>query len=272
MDVGTIDEHELKSMLRLAGEAGELPHNSDQRRRHILQGLCRLIGAQSGLLFVLGRDPLGRLMDHDYFLTTGMSPIQDLALRDYVLTENPQPTNPIVPLILRARGDILTQHRRHVTDDEGLWYRSDFFEQIQSPLEFDDMLYPRMTLPDGRILAVGFLRPLGERMFTDRDCMLIDVFHSTAGRLYGTFETSGAAAPPTDPRFSALPRRLRPVLEHLLRGDAEKQVAQKLGLSRHTVHEYIKVLYKKLNVSSRAELLAQFIEKDVAPTPRLQTI
>src|SRR5688572_8460892 len=268
MDVGTIREDELKAMLRLAGEAGELPHNSDQRRRHILQGLCRLIGAQSGLLFVLGHDPLGRLMDHDYFLTSGMSPVQDLALRDYVLTECPRPANPIVPLILQAGDDFLTRHRRHVIDDEGLWYRSDFFEQIQSPLELDDMLYPRVKLPDGRTLAVGFLRPLGDRPFTDRDCMLIDVFHRTAGHLYGTFEQSRGGG---DPRVNCLPRRLRPVLQHLLRGDGEKQVAQKLGLSRHTVHEYIKVLYRTLNVSSRAELLAQFIEKDQAVAARLQT-
>src|SRR5688572_27097195 len=269
MDAGTIREHELTAMLRLAGEAGELPHNSDQRRRHILQGLCRLIGAQSGLLFVLGRDPFGRLMDHDYFLTTGMSPVQDLALRDYVLTDHPRPANPIVPLILKAGNDFLTRHRRHVIDDEGLWYRSDFFEQIQSPLEFDDMLYPRVALPDGRTLAVGFLRPLRDRLFTDRDCKLIDVFHRTAGRLYGTFEQSNSSG---DPRIDTLPRRLRPVLQHLLRGDGEKQVAQKLGLSRHTVHEYVKVLYRTLNVSSRAELLAQFIDKREAPAAQLQTV
>lgn len=259
MDAGSIRNDELKTMLQLAAEAAELPANSDQRRRHLLEGLCRLIGAQSALLFVLGRNPLERLMDDGRFFTTGMTPVQDLGLRDYVLTERPWPANPIVPLVLSAPGDIVTHHRRSVADDDGLWYRSDYFEQIQSPLEFDDMLYPRITLPDGRILAIGFLRPLGDRFFTDRDCMLIDAFHESAWRLYGTFDTS---AEPSDPRVDALPPRLKRVLQHLLRGDAEKQVAAKLGLSRHTVHEYIKVLYRKLNVSSRAELLAQFIEKD----------
>jgi DNA-binding NarL/FixJ family response regulator len=55
-------------------------------------------------------------------------------------------------------------------------------------------------------------------------------------------------------------------LQHLLEGDAEKQVALKLGLSPHTVHEYVKVLYRKLEVSSRSELLARFIgRRGLAP-------
>jgi DNA-binding NarL/FixJ family response regulator len=57
----------------------------------------------------------------------------------------------------------------------------------------------------------------------------------------------------------ALPARLRPVLQHLLEGDAEKQVAMKLDLSPHTVHEYTKHLYRAFDVHSRSELLAQFV-------------
>ena len=262
MNAGSIRNDELKTMVRLAAEAGELPANSDERRRHILDGLCRLIGAHSALMFVLGRDPFSRLMDDGRFFTTGMSPVQDMGLRDYVLTDRPWPANPIVPLVLRAPGDIVCYHRRNVSDDDGLWYRSQFFEHIQSPLDFDDMLYPRITLPDGRILAIGFMRTLGDRLFTNRDCMLIDAFHESAWQLYGTFDAPAGSSESSDPRVRTLPPRLRPVLQHLLRGEAEKQVAAKLGLSRHTVHEYIKVLYRKLNVSSRAELLAQFIEKD----------
>src|SRR5687767_13446657 len=104
MSMGSIRNEELKALVRLASEAAELPANSDQRRRHLLEGLCRLIGAQAGLIFVLGRNPLDRLMDDGRFFTTGMTPVQDLGLRDYVLTERPRPANPIVPLVLQAPG------------------------------------------------------------------------------------------------------------------------------------------------------------------------
>ncbi len=56
------------------------------------------------------------------------------------------------------------------------------------------------------------------------------------------------------------PRRLSPrmlqTLELLLGGDAEKEVAYKLGVSPHTVHVYVKALYRSFGVNSRAELLA----------------
>jgi len=57
-----------------------------------------------------------------------------------------------------------------------------------------------------------------------------------------------------DPRLSP---RERQTLQHLLAGDSEKQVAAKLGLSRHTVHIYVKMLYKHFEVNSRGELLAK---------------
>ncbi|MBX3191741.1 MAG: helix-turn-helix transcriptional regulator [Labilithrix sp.] len=52
------------------------------------------------------------------------------------------------------------------------------------------------------------------------------------------------------------PPREREVLEWLLTGASQKEIAQQLGLSVHTVRQYVKNLYKRLGVSSRAELMA----------------
>jgi DNA-binding CsgD family transcriptional regulator len=64
-----------------------------------------------------------------------------------------------------------------------------------------------------------------------------------------------------DPAIACLAPRLRRVLEKLLSGLSEKQISLRLELSQHTVHEYVKGLYKELGVSSRAELLARFVRK-----------
>jgi len=56
-----------------------------------------------------------------------------------------------------------------------------------------------------------------------------------------------------------LPPRLRRVLDRLLHGESEKEIAARLGLSVHTVHEYTKQLYRRLGVSSRAHLMACWI-------------
>lgn len=45
-------------------------------------------------------------------------------------------------------------------------------------------------------------------------------------------------------------------LRGLARGRSEAQLAAELGLSPHTVHDYVKALYRHFGVQSRAELLA----------------
>jgi DNA-binding NarL/FixJ family response regulator len=60
---------------------------------------------------------------------------------------------------------------------------------------------------------------------------------------------------------SDLPPRLGQTLELLLNGASEKQVANQLKLSRHTVHGYVKALYRLYGISSRAELLARHLKR-----------
>jgi len=55
--------------------------------------------------------------------------------------------------------------------------------------------------------------------------------------------------------------RQRDVLRLLLRGHSEKEVANELGLSAHTVHTHVKRLYSEFEVSSRGELLALFVDR-----------
>jgi DNA-binding CsgD family transcriptional regulator len=53
---------------------------------------------------------------------------------------------------------------------------------------------------------------------------------------------------------------MRQTLQRLLVGDSEKQIARCLGLSRNTIHVYVKALYRGFGVSSRGELLAKFVQ------------
>ena len=263
-----VRDSDLRAMLRLAAEAGELPAGTDERRRHLLDGLRRLVGGQSAALFLLGRDPVGGPLSDGGPLVWASMPPEHRAAYDRLIRHNPPPRNPIVPLLLRSKNPLITQHRRQVAD-ERTWYHSAFYQQFQRPLGLDDMLYAKAPLPGGRMLAVAAVRHAGERPFGDRECRLVDLFHREAVRLYGM---EAAPAPPADPgtstdarastdaRVSALPPRLKPVLKHLLQGEGEKQVAANLGLSRHTVHDYIKSLYRQLGVCSRGELMAAFVQ------------
>jgi DNA-binding CsgD family transcriptional regulator len=49
------------------------------------------------------------------------------------------------------------------------------------------------------------------------------------------------------------------VLACLLEGDSEQQCAARLGLTRDTTHQYVKSLYRRLDVNTRGELMARFV-------------
>ena len=73
-------------------------------------------------------------------------------------------------------------------------------------------------------------------------------------RLIGE-EITGKTALTTDD----LSPRMEQTLRSLLSGDSEKQVATRMGVSPHTVHVYVKAIYRKYGVSSRGELLARWV-------------
>jgi len=126
------------------------------------------------------------------------------------------------------------------------------------------VLQAPICLVDGKILILEIHRSGDDRPFSDRERQLVHLFTSSVPHLFACSRRTPATTADIsmhDPRMDDLPPRLRPVLRQLLAGDAEKQVALKLGLSPHTVHQYAKLLHRHFKVSSRAELLLLFLSE-----------
>jgi DNA-binding CsgD family transcriptional regulator len=106
--------------------------------------------------------------------------------------------------------------------------------------------------------AVSLYRTNGTvQPFTREDCNTVNELHSKLAWLYDLgLET--ANAPESFAPVPLQPRLLK-VLEQLLPGYSEKQVAARLGYSPHTVHTYVKAIYKHFGVTSRSELLAKLL-------------
>jgi DNA-binding NarL/FixJ family response regulator len=69
------------------------------------------------------------------------------------------------------------------------------------------------------------------------------------------------AAPRRNDEAAELSQRERSVLEGLAEGLAYKQIADQLGVSIHTVRNYIRRIYEKLHVQTRTEAVAKFLRK-----------
>jgi DNA-binding CsgD family transcriptional regulator len=108
------------------------------------------------------------------------------------------------------------------------------------------------------ILGVGDVLRLGD--------VVIDVVSALKDLLLvsevDTGQGEGAAAQPRN-KTRKLPRVLSDAEERvylqLLRGWPEKEIAEALRLSHHTVHAHVKSIYKLLGVRSRGELLAKHL-------------
>jgi DNA-binding CsgD family transcriptional regulator len=109
-------------------------------------------------------------------------------------------------------------------------------------------------IPLPHIMAVdqlGLHRAWGDAPFSKCQHKLVRLLHVELGRLWKKDVIKRAKDPATD-----LPPRLSQTLAALLEGCSEKQIALKLELSKHTIHNYVKALHQRLGVSSRGELLA----------------
>jgi DNA-binding NarL/FixJ family response regulator len=89
---------------------------------------------------------------------------------------------------------------------------------------------------------------------TDRKRRLVAMFCEMLGEQVLDGKSAPTTAEPLSPRQ-------RQTLELLLEGHAEKQIAARLAISKHTVHVYVKTLYKRFDVCSRAELLARWVQR-----------
>jgi DNA-binding NarL/FixJ family response regulator len=81
---------------------------------------------------------------------------------------------------------------------------------------------------------------------------------------HGRMPASEPTSPAEPPMMSLLTRRMRQILELLVQGKSEKEVASELGVSPHTVHIHVTRMYSRLGVNSRAELLARFYRQGPA--------
>jgi DNA-binding CsgD family transcriptional regulator len=98
------------------------------------------------------------------------------------------------------------------------------------------------------------------KTFSDEDAQL-------TAALWRSCTASKKIAPsrsiPKDIDPQRLSPRVRQVLQYILQGFAEKQIAHHLGISGHTVHVYVKNLYRQVGVSSRSELILHFLHTQV---------
>jgi DNA-binding CsgD family transcriptional regulator len=124
-----------------------------------------------------------------------------------------------------------------------------------------------MPLPHASVVdQLGLHRAHGVPPFSHEHHRLVRLLHVELGRFW-----KEELLDRTADQAQALAPRMKQTLDALVDGKSEKEIAQLLGISPHTVHNYVKALHQRFNVSSRGELVAAVNKRGRDFVPRLSS-
>jgi DNA-binding CsgD family transcriptional regulator len=249
-----LDLDRLRRMLRLVAEAGEIPARDPERPKHLVEGLLRLLGATVG----------GCVTDCD-FIPEGRGAFTAVHLAGWdsttlpalaLLADTGSAFNPGLRALMRTGslepGHTVTATRSGLVDDEH-WYASPYVDDHLRPAHLDHALYSSKRGDNPSVVhGMGFYRAKNDRPFDERDRDLLHLFHGECDHLL-----RAPAAAVDEQLVARLSPRERQTLDLLLAGLADKEIADRLGISPHTVNQYTKSIYRRFGVRSRAALLAR---------------
>lgn len=254
----TLRAVDLRTLFQLVGECRELGDDPFRWWRHLLAGLSRLNGGEFCVAGEIGdgRQPsrydLGTV---DIGADNGFN--RAAWLRGLVEFRDDAFKNPHLNAYFdRATPGEARPRADYVSDRE--WYSCFSYQGILSALGADHGLFcllPVSGTTDDHC-CLWILRHFGARDFNGRECAVTAEAMAMVAPLIG-----GPLSRLHEPSPADLPPLARRVLRCLLEGNTDKQAASRLGITRHTVNQYAKVIFRHFGVRSRPELLAQWVRR-----------
>jgi DNA-binding CsgD family transcriptional regulator len=238
---------------RLLGECRELGADPLLWREHMLDGLRRLTNAQLALYMQIRHlgtavEELAEPMDAGFLDTS------ERALWVHYQSENAQRNDPFHQNYYAHFDGALRTRRLEAVVDRREWTRSRHYNDYVRACRLDDRITSSVQMPEPFSSATQVIvlhRSAADGDYPERAVQLVRLFHEELTPLLGR----QLALPGVVGGERPLPLQLRRVLVCLLEGNSEKQIAARLGLSRHTVNRHVQRLYHWYGVHTRGELM-----------------
>ena len=244
---------DVRDVFHLIGECRDLGRDPCAWRLHLLEGLLRILHAQLGFAGV----------EHVTNFSSELRPMvavgwpSDVCRRRFADFQN-EIGNTRLHLFKsrllehRPTGPGLVRLRQDLLDDRE-WTSSVMFNEYLRVGDVNETLHVLLHRGDGVVGVISLHRTLRDCRFQPHDRLVMELLTDELLPLVGrSLALDGPSAHGLSPR-------LRDVLACLLEGDAEKQIARRLGLSAHYLHQCVKAVYRHFEVSSRGELLARYV-------------
>ena len=255
-----IDEQDVRGIISLIGSVamGQASHND--RRELLMDGLAELIEADAWLWFTSAHTTAGEQPVLTFLLRNGLSDEQFTLLMS--ASELPDTAQVIAPFFddFNQTGGLTTRLRQQIVSTSD-FEKSGAFKLWQAANIGPAILSCRSTA-DGQVSMLAFYRSADRAFFTERDSRVSHIVLSESPSLYENISPASLNG-----EVRALSSRLREVLNCLIQVFSRKEIANLLGLSVHTVSDYISTIYKRFKVHSHADLIRRFFTGDGGDLP-----
>ncbi len=251
---------EVKACFNLIGECRELWDNPPAWRLHLLRGLTAMTGLAVGHYAEVDATSFGGPVRFFAAVDYGW---RDEAARDYYIRYTaditsactaPMPGIDILAQRLAESGRAIAYRSELCSDSQ--WYGCAAVNEYRRPAFNNDYVLSFVRGKNNLCTHIGVHQDTSQRAPTLHAKRLVSLVHEQIAPMVGT-----VLATEREHSREGLSSRLQQVLDQLLQGDSEKQIARDLNLSRPTVHEYIGKIYRHFAVNSHAELLAYFLAR-----------
>ncbi|MDX2037030.1 MAG: helix-turn-helix transcriptional regulator [Isosphaeraceae bacterium] len=254
---------DIRAAFRLVGDCRDVGYDLRAWMTVAMLGLHRATHAMMSCTgYAPAADSAYDAEPGDNLISTGWASESDKDLWAGFIAEGRHRDYPTFQRIFQEPGPLTVKRRRDLVSDR-VWLRCTELNEDRRSVGQDDMLLGVYRTPvDRGHISFSVNRAWGDRPFEDRDRRFVRLVCEELFALPETSLVRDVRGP-----LARLSPRLRDVLLALVEGDGEKQAALRLGISRHTVHDLVKELYRRFDVSSRGELLAAYYRRRLRDRP-----
>lgn len=253
---------DVTGVFQLVGECRELWADADAWQAHLVRGACRLTGTSVGSFTESWLSPDRKSTVIYDEIDLGWRDERARSYRQSMFRKHPNRVA-FLPRVYRLAARALQSPERTATalrpeirpDSE--WYRSGMYNDYYRPAYIDGCVMSFSVNPhSGHLVTLWTAQDRTDPVPGERAKSVMTLLNATVAPLVGVELSARRQG-----GVRGLSPRLRQVLKCILAGESEKQVAETLQLTRHTVHQYVGMLYRHFEVASRSELLAYFVRR-----------
>jgi hypothetical protein len=250
-----LSESDVRAMVRLLGENCALDGTINDKRRHLMTGLCRLVDGLAWCWAMAAEMNPHRLPVYIGFIHAGFS---EEAFARYLAVQ----THPDMIWATSSLCRELEKKKRHLTRSaQQVFSFARFLKSPVSKLWQECGVYPGLIsfypLPDGVHSGIAVYRPCEAPLFGERERKITHILMAEVPWLH--VNQSPETVLTHVPR---LPVRQRLALELLLQGHSRKTIADDMNISVNTVSGYVRDIYRFFAVTSQAQLVRRFFRGD----------